>query len=165
MMSERGVLIGTPPAQRHRHVARALLLATVLATGAPGIFAADLRSVSERAAVLYDAPSVRAKKLYVVNQLYPLEVVVNIDNWVKVRDVSGELTWIEKKSLSERRTVIVTVALADVRQAADDKSPLAFQAREGVILDLAEVGASGWVRVQHRDGQSGYIRTNQVWGL
>lgn len=146
-------------------MARALLLAAVLAASVSGSFAADLRSVSERAAVLYDAPSVRAKKLFVVNQFYPLEIVVNIDNWVKVRDVSGELTWIEKKSLSERRTVIVTGALADVRQAADEKSPLVFQAREGVILDLSAVGASGWVRVQHRDGQSGYIRNNQVWGL
>jgi SH3-like domain-containing protein len=135
------------------------------ALGAAGALAADLRSVSERAAVLYDAPSARAKKLYVVGQHYPLEVVVNLDAWVKVRDVSGEMTWIEKKALSERRTLIVTVAMADVRQAADEKSALVFQAREGVILELAEIGASGWVRVQHRDGQGGYIRGNQVWGL
>jgi SH3-like domain-containing protein len=140
-------------------------MAAALAACASGSLAADLRSVSERVAVLYDAPSVKAKKMYVVNQLYPLEIVVNIDNWVKVRDVKGELSWIEKKSLSDRRTVIVTASLADVRQAADEKSPLAFQAREGVILELAEVGASGWVRVQHRDGVSGYIRNNQVWGL
>ena len=156
----------TARASRSRtDMARVVLLAAILACGASGSFAADLRSVSERAAVLYDAPSVRARKLYVVNQFYPLEVVVNIDNWVKVRDAGGELTWIEKKALSERRTVIVTVALADVRQAADEKSPLVFQAREGVILDLAEVGATGWVRVQHRDGQAGYVRNNQVWGL
>ena len=127
--------------------------------------AADLRSVSERAAILYDAPSVRAKKLHVVGQYYPLEVVVNIDNWVKVRDVSGELSWIEKKALSDKRTVIVSAALADVRQAPDEKSALVFQAREGVILELAEIGAGGWVKVQHRDGLSGYVPGRQVWGL
>ena len=128
-------------------------------------FAADMRSVSERAAVLYDAPSTRSKKLYVVGQYYPVEVVVNIDNWVKVRDVSGELSWIEKKSLSDRRTLIVSVAMADVRQAADEKSPLVFQAREGVVLELAEAPAAGWVKVRHRDGQSGYVTVRQVWGL
>ena len=144
----------------------ALAVALALAAlGAGHVFAADLRSVSERAAILYDAPSVRAKKIYVVGQYYPLEVVVNLDNWVKVRDVSGELTWIEKKSLTEKRTVIVTVATADVRQAADEKSALVFQAREGVILELAEIGATGWIKVQHRDGQSGYVLGKQVWGL
>ena len=69
--------------------------------------------------------------------------MVNLDDWVKVRDVSGELTWIEKKSLSERRTVIVTVASADVRQAADGQSAVVFKANEGVILELAEFGAQG----------------------
>lgn len=143
------------------------LLAGMLACllGPANVHAADLRSVSERAAILYDAPSVRAKKLHVVGQYYPLEVVVNIDNWVKVRDVSGELSWIEKKALSDKRTVIVSVALADVRQAPDEKSALVFQAREGVILELAEIGAGGWVKVQHRDGQSGYVPGKQVWGL
>lgn len=144
-----------------RALATIILVAACVQAG----HAADLRSVSERAAVMYDAPSVRAKKLYVVNQFYPVEIVVNIDSWVKVRDVKGDLSWIEKKALSDRRTVIVTAALADVRQAADEKSPLAFQAREGVILELSEPGTSGWVRVQHRDGQSGYVRNSQVWGL
>lgn len=135
------------------------------ASGAGSSLAADLRSVSERVAVLYDAPSLRARKLYVVGQFYPVEIVVNLDSWVKVRDVSGELTWIERKSLSEKRTVIVTVAMADIRQAADEKSALVFQAREGVILELSEMGATGWVKVQHRDGQSGYVNSRQVWGL
>ncbi|MBM3347076.1 MAG: hypothetical protein FJY55_11365 [Betaproteobacteria bacterium] len=147
--------------------ATGLLLAglVVCLFGPVGAHAADLRSVSERATILYDAPSLRAKKLHVVGQYYPVEVVVNIDNWVKVRDVSGELSWMEKKALSDKRTVIVTVALADVRQAPDEKSALVFQAREGVILELAEIGAGGWVKVQHRDGQSGYIPGRQVWGL
>ena len=147
-------------ARRAGSAGAALVLAAAAASSA---IAADLRSVSERAAVLYDAPSARAKKLYVVGQHYPLEVVVNLDTWVKVRDVSGEMTWIEKKFLSERRTVIVTVATADVRQAADEKSALVFQAREGVILELAEIGVAGWIRVQHRDGQGGYIRGNEVF--
>ena len=79
-------------------------MAVWVALVSPAVAAADLRSVSERAAVLYDAPSTRARRLYVVGEHYPLEVVVNLDDWVKVRDVSGELTWIEKKSLSEIQT-------------------------------------------------------------
>jgi hypothetical protein len=34
-----------------------------------------------------------------------------------------------------------------------------------VVLDLVEPGASGWVRVRHADGSSGFVRIGQVWGL
>ena len=41
-----------------------------------------------------------------------------------------------------------------------------------MLLDLAESAASlgttatpGWVKVRHRDGQTGYVRVNQVFGL
>jgi len=127
--------------------------------------AADFRSVADNAAVLYDAPSAKAKKLYVIGRNYPVEIVVVLEGWTKVRDAGGELAWIATKSLSERRTVMVKVRLADIRQAAADGAPLAFQAEQHVLLDLVEMTGTGWARVTHRDGQSGYIRLNQVWGV
>jgi SH3-like domain-containing protein len=114
---------------------------------------------------MYDAPSVKANKLFVASKLYPLEVIVQVDNWTKVRDAAGDLAWVEKKALSETRTVVVTAALADVHQSAEDGAPKVFQARKGVALEVAELGAGTWVKVRHRDGQTGFVRTNQVWGL
>ena len=127
--------------------------------------AADFRSVADNAAVLYDAPSAKAKKLYVIGRSYPVEVVVIVEGWTKIRDAGGELTWIEAKNLSAHRTVMVKVGRADVRQAAADTAPLAFQAEQNVLLDLVELTGTGWARVAHRDGQSGYIRLNQIWGV
>ena len=57
--------------------------------------AAEFRSVAEDAAVLYDAPSAQSKKLFIVNQGYPLEVDRGGEGWVKVRDASGALSWVE----------------------------------------------------------------------
>jgi SH3-like domain-containing protein len=127
--------------------------------------AAEFRSVAENAAVLYDAPSAKAKKLYVVNQGYPVEIVVVVEGWSKVRDATGEMTWIESRQLSEKRTVMVRMPIAQVREAADDAAPVAFQAQQNVLLELLEVTGSGWLRVRHRDGQTGYVRVAQVWGV
>jgi SH3-like domain-containing protein len=135
----------------------------VLAADALTAAAFEFRSVGDAAAVLYDAPSVKSKKLYVVNRGYPLEVVVVVEGWSKVRDASGELTWIETKSLAAARTVMIRVALAQLRERADDGAPVAFQAQQSVILDLLDV-AGAWLHVRHRDGQTGYIRAAQVWG-
>jgi SH3-like domain-containing protein len=127
--------------------------------------AAEFRSIAENAAVLYDAPSAKAKKLYVIGRSYPVEVIVVVEGWIKIRDASGELAWIESKGLSERRTVMVKTPLADIRQAAEDHAPLVFQAEQSVLLDLVELTGTGWARVAHRDGQSGYIKLSQVWGV
>ena len=119
--------------------------------------------MAENAAILYDAPSAKAKKLFVVSHGYPFEVVVVVEGWSKVRDASGEMTWVESKQLADRRTVLVKVSLAQVREAANDNSPVVFQAQLNVLLDLLDV-TGGWLSVRHRDGQTGYVRVSEVWG-
>ena len=141
-------------------VCAAVMPATLAPAGA-----AEFRSIADNAAVLYDAPSAKAKKLYVIGRSYPVEVVVVVEGWIKIRDAGGELTWIESKNLSAQRTVMIKVARADIRHAAADTAPIAFQAEQNVLLDLIELTGSGWARVAHRDGQSGYIKLNQIWGV
>jgi SH3-like domain-containing protein len=140
----------------------AVLAAVALAAPA---FAAEFRSIGENGTLMYDAPSVKAKKLFVASRSYPVEIVVNVDAWAKVRDQAGDLTWVEKKALSDKRTVVVTAPFADVRQSASEQSPIVFQAQQGVALELAEPQASGWLKVRHADGQVGYVKINQIWGL
>ncbi len=143
-----------------QRVCGALLLGALTPAGA-----ADFRSVTDPAAVLYDAPSVQAKKLYVIGRDYPVEVVVVVGGWTKIRDAGGELTWIESRNLSTRRTVMVKVKLAEIRHAAADDAPVVFQAEQNVLLELVELTATGWARITHRDGQSGYIKLSQIWGV
>jgi len=138
----------------------AALLLLVAGAAAAG----DYRSIAEPA-VLYDAPSVRATKLYVIGRQAPVELIASDGTWAKVRDVSGELAWIDKKALSENRTVVVTAAVADVREKADEQAPLAFRAQQGVLLELVDLDRIGWVHVRHRDGATGYVRLTEVWGI
>jgi SH3-like domain-containing protein len=144
----------------------ALLLGLATTMGAaPSIFAADFRSASEDAVVLYDAPSTQGKKLFIVSQGYPLEVVVVLQGWIKVRDASGTLSWVEAgKVAGKQRTVMVKTSIAQIRQTADETAPVVFQAQQNVVLELTEA-AGAWLRVRHRDGVTGYIRATQVWGV
>jgi SH3-like domain-containing protein len=142
-----------------RALAAMLLAAPTLAA------AAEFRSLGDRPAVLYDAPSVRADRLYVASRHYPFEVLVKLDQWTKVRDADGAVAWVENRSLGDRQTVIVTVPLADVRAGPNAQSALVFEAYKQVLLEVMEAPADGWVRVRHRDGQQGYIRVSHIWGV
>ena len=143
---------------------RAAIAATALLCAATA-HGADFRTVGDGAAVMYDAPSRASTPVYVASRYYPVEVIVNLDAWVKVRDHTGTLSWVEKKSLLERRMVLVTAPSVDVRTRAEDAAPVAFQVTQNVALDLVEIAPGGWVRVKHADGSSGYLKSGFVWGL
>lgn len=127
-------------------------------------WALDYRSIAADRTVMYDVPSLHGKKLYLASRYYPVEVIVDLESFAKVRDVAGDLAWVEKKNLAAQRMVLVNVPLADVRKGPDANAALVFQAQRGVVLEVLENASNGWVRVRHADGASGYVRASQVWG-
>jgi SH3-like domain-containing protein len=145
---------------RHRLIAGSLLL---LASCAAAAF--DFKSVGTHAVILYEAPSSRSGKLFIAPSGMPVEVVLSYGDWVKVRDVTGDMAWTEAKNLSARRNVIVRVASAKVRSAPDDNAPVVMMAEKNVLLELVDPEAGNWVRVRHRDGIGGYVKASDIWGI
>jgi SH3-like domain-containing protein len=154
-------LFGSLPRRRQT---QALLLASLLLIQGHAVAALDFFSVADSAAIMYDAPSLKAGKVFVASRHLPVEAIVKVEGWVKVRDSGGGLAWVEAKTLSNKRYVIVTAPQAEAYQAADVSSPLLFEAQKNVVMEWLEPAVNGWIKVRHRDGQSGYVRTHQVWG-
>lgn len=122
--------------------------------------------------MLYDGPSAKAKPLFLYGRDVPVELIVTVEGWSKVRDAGGTIGWIDRKGLSEKRMVVVRAQVADIRSAGDEASPVVFRAERDVLLEIAEAASSsanttvpGWVKVRHRDGASGFVRISQVFGL
>jgi SH3-like domain-containing protein len=125
----------------------------------------DFKTVGAAPVILYDAPSTKGGKLFVVPRGAPLEVVLAYGEWLKVRDVNGELAWTEAKGLSTKRNVIVKTPNLKVRATPDDAAAAVFTADKGVLLELGETAAGGWIKVRHRDGLTGYVKNSEVWGV
>ena len=138
------------------------LAASVLVSSA--VQAVDYMSVSAQHAVLYDAPSLKAKKMFVVNRYMPFEVVLSLDAWVKVRDRSGTMYWVEKPALSFKRYVFAVLPIVEVRKAPDFASPSVLEIRQQVAVELIEDTSTGWLKVRHQDGELGYVKHSEVWG-
>ncbi|MFZ6656288.1 SH3 domain-containing protein [Undibacterium sp. TJN19] len=146
-----------------RHLLTAMGLFALLSSSAAQ--ALEFRSVGATPVIMYDAPSAKGGKLYVAPRGMPVEVVFTSGAWSKVRDMSGDMSWVESKDLVSRRSLIVRAANAKVRTAADDAAALVFSADKHVLLEMAEPAAAGWVKVKHRDGQVGFVKITEVWGL
>lgn len=143
---------------------QAILLVSLLVIQGHAIAALEFFSIADSAVIMYDAPSLKAGKVFVASRHLPVEAIVKVEGWIKVRDSGGGLAWVEEKTLSDKRYVIVTAPQAEAYQAADVNSPLLFEAQQNVVMEWLEPAVNGWIKVRHRDGQSGYIRTHQVWG-
>lgn len=134
----------------------------LLAGAAHGL---EFKSVEAPAAILYDAPSAKGKKLFLLRRYTPLEVIVSVEGFIKVREPDGAIGWAEKKLLADKRQVLVTAPKAQVRATPAADAGLVFEAEKGVALELLEPPRDGWIKVRHLDGPSGMVRVTQVWGL
>lgn len=142
-----------------------LIAALTMTLAAAGSQAYDFKTVGAAPVILYDAPSTKGGKLFVVPRGAPLEVVLAYGEWLKVRDVNGELAWTEAKGLSAKRNVIVKTPNLKIRATPDDAASAVFSADKGVLLELSESVAGGWLKVRHRDGLIGFVKQTEVWGI
>lgn len=137
------------------------LAGALVAQGAP---AAEFKSTAAAATVWYDAPSSKSRRLYVVGRGYPVEVMVTLEGWTKVRDASGSIGWVEARALTDKRMVLVRQTVAEVRSAPDEGAPIAFTVGKNVLLEWLETLPNGWTRVRHGEAGIGFVRTGEVFG-
>lgn len=146
--------------------AKALTLLITLMLAPVVALALEFKSVAAPKAILYDAPSSAAKKILLLSQGYPVEIIVDLGEWLKVLDAQGSISWIEAKQLSGKRTVMVISANAEMRSSADAASSLLATLEKDVVLEIGDTKlTNGWLKVKHRDGMTGFILISSVWGF
>jgi SH3-like domain-containing protein len=140
------------------------LIVLIMLLSANAACALEYVSVSDNTAVLYDANSSKSKKLFVISRYTPMEAVVNLQNWIKVRDSSGTMAWIERRSVSDKHYVVVSVAVASVLRAPEANAPVIYQVSRNVAMESLGVNGGGWIKVRDQDGTLGYMKSIEVWG-
>ena len=139
-----------------------LPLAAMLCPAA--VLAAEFKSVGAYPATLYQSPNGRSRKLFIAPRGMPVEVVQVSAGWSRVRDATGDLAWLDSRALVAKRMLVARVATVRVHAAADEAAATVFGVERGVLLELLEGAPSGWVKLRHRDGATGFARATDVWG-
>ncbi len=154
----------TTPTSTTTKLAPTPAVATPLVS-APAVIAKSFVTVGDKAVVMFDAPAAKANRTFIINRHTPLEMLVKLDKWVKVRDAENTVGWIEASALGDKRHVQIAVTSADVRTMPNAASMLVFDAQRTVLLEVTSLAtADGWLPVKHRDGQVGFVRLMHVWG-
>ena len=123
--------------------------------------------------VLYDAPSAKAKALFVYGRDVPVEVLVTVEGWTKVRDVGGTIGWIARQGACRQarccssacRSPTCAPIRTTPRPSCFAPSRTCCSNSRKARRRPATTATPGWVKVRHRDGQTGFVRLPQVFGL
>jgi SH3-like domain-containing protein len=103
------------------------------------------------------------KWIYRVKGL-PLQVVAETDEWRRVCDAQGAMSWVHRRTTDGRRTVMRTQAVALVLHARpDETSPEAATLVGRSLAELKDCQGD-WCRVAVGRAQ-GWLRSDEVWGL
>ena len=128
---------------------------------------ADFMSVNADQAYLHEAPSQSTKKAFIVTKGYPLEVIVSLKEWKKVKDHEGLINWIKTSDLSSKRTVLNLKVDNSIYLEPSSASPMLAKVNENVALDLLdEKKIDDWVKVYSKVGDiEGFIKATDLWGI
>lgn len=141
----------------------ALVLILMSALTTPVAQALDYRSLTGNTPV-FDAGSRQATAQFILLKGTPVELIVTLDNWAKIREFGGGIGWVERGLLTERRQLIVTAASTEIRQSPSKDAPVVFVAAKNLLLEPIEKPTGAWIKVKHQDGRMGFVEMKAVWG-
>ncbi|MEY3028000.1 MAG: hypothetical protein RIQ77_83, partial [Pseudomonadota bacterium] len=127
---------------------------------------AEYLSVGVDQAFLHEAPSDSTKKTFIVTKGYPLEVLVSLKEWKKVKDHQGAINWIASNQLSSKKMVLNFKANNLIHLEPNDSSPTLAFVSENVVLEIVDnKRIDNWIKVYSKSTEvEGFISIENLWG-
>ncbi len=93
----------------------------------------------------------------------PLMITAEHEHWRRVEDQDGAGGWVHYALLSGVRSVLVTLDMAEMRDAPEATARVVAQAEMGVVARVIEC-APDWCRVA-AGGERGWMPKTALWGV
>jgi SH3-like domain-containing protein len=113
-------------------------------------------------------PSTRYSVKWELGKGFPLRVIGSQGSWLKVSDFENDVGWVYKNLVNRSPHLIVKVnkkskQRANIRSGPGTKYKIVGKAEYGVVFKTLKRG-DGWVKVQHEDGMTGWVKRSLLWG-
>lgn len=154
---------------RSRGIIRILLLLMFMTWSVCGQAAGmTMVSVSGEKVNLRKGPSTSDPIIWELGKGFPLKVVGSKGSWYKVSDFENDVGWIYKNLVSRKPHLIVKVNKnskdqINIRSGPGTKYQVVGKAQYGVVFETLQQ-KSGWVKVRHETGLTGWIKRSLLWG-
>jgi SH3-like domain-containing protein len=146
-----------------RTVIKIIIITLAVLMIMPGlVFAQQRVTVTSSIANMRSGPGTKYDVLWQVEQYHPVIIVEKRENWYKIKDFENDEAWIHKSLLGKVQGVITVKEKCNVRSKATTKSTVLFTVEKGVPFKVLEKKGN-WLRIEHADGDVGWIFKTLVW--
>jgi SH3-like domain-containing protein len=152
-----------------KRTVRTLLFLLLLFAGTVGEAAGiTMVSVAGEKVNMRKGPSTKYAVKWELGKGFPLRVIGSQGNWLKVSDFESDVGWVYKKLVNRNPHLVVKVnkkskKRANIRSGPGTKYKIVGKAEYGVVFKTLQRG-DGWVKVQHEQGLTGWVKRSLLWG-
>ena len=141
---------------------RYLVLLTFLIVINTGSAMAERLTIIAPVANIRSEPDGKSDVLWQVKQYYPIFVVKKSDSWYYFRDFEDDRGWVHKTLVGNVPSVITKKDLCNIRSGPSTKDKILSSVAKGIPFKVLQ-HKGRWLRVEHADGDQGWIFDALVW--
>lgn len=123
---------------------------------------ASRMSVTVPIANIRSGPGTNYEILWNVEKYHPLQVTEKKGNWYKFKDYEGDTGWVHSSLVKNIKSVLTKKKKCNVRSGPGTKYHIVFRVEKGVPFKVL-TKEGNWVKIQHSDGDRGWIHKSLVW--
>jgi SH3-like domain-containing protein len=124
--------------------------------------AAERLTVKADVANIRSGPGTNFDILWQVQKYHPILTLKMEGAWYQFKDFENDRGWIHKSLVADIPAVITARAKCNVRQGPGTGYKIAFTVENGVPFRVLDRRGK-WLKVQHADGDRGWIHSSLVW--
>ncbi len=129
---------------------------------------AEMVSISGNNVNMRSGAGKKYKVLWKLGEGFPLKVLRRSGSWIRVQDFEGTIGWVNKNVVQKTPHMIVKVhkkskKQINVRSGSGTNNRIVAKAYYGVVFKTLQQ-KSGWVKVQHEKGVTGWVKRSLLWG-
>ncbi|MFZ5799167.1 MAG: peptide-binding protein [Desulfobulbus sp.] len=150
------------------HIRRLFLALFFLLTVMAWNSQAEMLSITGNEINMRSGPGTNYRVLWTLGQGFPLKVLKSSGDWYRVSDFEGTIGWVHRSVVGKTPHMIVktnknTKKQINIRSGPGTNFKVVAKAHYGVVLKTLEQ-KSGWVKVEHEQGVTGWVHRNLLWG-
>ena len=123
---------------------------------------AERLAVRSGVANIRSGPGTNYAVLWQVEKYHPLNIIQKNGKWYKFKDFEGDTGWISKGLVGKIKAVITKKEKNNIRSGPGTKYQILFTADRGIPFKVLS-RKGNWLRIQHADGDKGWIYQTLVW--
>jgi SH3-like domain-containing protein len=130
--------------------------------GLNAAYAGERLAVAVPKANIRSGPGTHHEIVWQVYKYYPVKTIKKSGSWYWFVDFEGDRGWIHESLVRRIPTVITIKGICNIRSGPGTKYKIVLEAEKGVSFKVLKRKGS-WIRVQHADGDKGWIHKSLVW--